>query len=380
MIVSDTTIIVIENVINQILNKFTTSIYEEQNKIKFNSAIKDLCESEEEAKQILLTLVVNDVFLFVKEKEFIKVGENTRSCLNAIGCNEYVISKILEILKVSDSIKKLKKRKQLKKVRNWCIALAILSIPIALFIVDYNSYYRVSSDVFVPSGKFVIGENNFHVDPFFMSKNEITVLQYSNLMKDEPITNITWYDAVKFCNELSKKVNLDCVYSFDEETEKISADFSKNGYRLPTKIEWYHAAKGVSKSTNNIFSGSKDSADYFIGDYCWYIENSEGKLHDVGKKKQNSNGIYDMSGNASEWCWDYYWDWTEKIDDESKLNNPKGPDEGIYRSICGGFYGNSKKYMNLIASQSKHKPNSGEIYCGFRVARSYKKINRKGAN
>ena len=378
MRVSDTTIKKIENVLDEILSKFSTSIYDEQNKQKFNGLIKDLCDTDEDAKEILLTLVVNDVFLFVKEKEFIKVEENTRSCLTSIGCELYVINKVLEILKIADSLKKIKRKKQLKKLRNWAIVLIVLAIPVVAYIFDYNSYYRTDSDVFIQGGEFSIGKNIFSVDNFFISKTEITISQYSRTMSDKPITNVSWYDAIKYCNELSKKTNLDCVYKIDSETGAVSADFSKNGYRLPTKAEWYRAAKGSSKTSIDKYAGAKENDSFSISDYCWFIENSEEQLHDVAKKKQTSNYLYDMSGNAAEWCWDYYWDWNDKIDD-GVIKNPKGPEEGTYRSLCGGFYGNSKKYMNLINSQSKHKPDSGEIYCGFRVARSYVKMNKEGA-
>lgn len=379
MNISDKSIIEIENVLNEILNQFSPSIYDEPNKKKFNGAIKDSCGSDEDAKEILLTLVVNDVFLFVKEKEFLKVEANTKSCLSAIGCDSYTINKVLEILKVADSLKKLKRRKQIKKIRNWAIAIIIFAIPIALYIRDYKSYYRTPNEILVSAGEFNIGENTFYVDKFFISKTEVTEFDFGKSSSKTPITNVSWYDAIKYCNELSERTNLESVYIINEETKTVSADFSKNGYRLPTKAEWYRAAKGSLKSSNDKYSGARDSDINSMSDYCWYIDNSNDRINAVAQKKPNYYNLYDMSGNVAEWCWDYYWDWNEKQDDNN-INNPVGPAEGTYRSICGGFYGNSEYYINLINSQAKHRPESGELYYGFRVVRSYVKMNKLGDN
>lgn len=385
MSLTDSSIKKIEIVLNDILTKFSTEIYNEPNKKKFNGAIKDLCGSDEDAKEILLTLVVNDVFLFVKEKEYLKVESNAQSCLKAIGCSDYEIGKVLEILKVAESIKKLQKRKKLRKLRNLGIVAVILIIPIVASIINYNSYYRTPKDVFVNSGTFKIGSNEYQLDKYFISSTEVTIeeycstmgISYDSSMKNLPITGISWLQAVLYCNELSKKVGLESVYKINQENNSVEADFTKNGYRLPTKTEWYWAAKGSSESDLDTYSGAKsgESNNIIYSSYSWNIENSSGKLHDVASRKANSRKIYDMSGNACEWCWDYYWDWNEPK--EGIINNPTGPDNGVYRSICGGFYGNSSKYLNLIQSQTKLKPNSSEIYCGFRVARSYIKMNKK---
>ena len=131
--------------------------------------------------------------------------------------------------------------------------------------------------------------------------------------KNLPVENVSWYDAVSFCNKLSEKEGLEPVYSFEGETdvekwwnmvnkwdsfpgEKIKWNKNANGYRLPTVEEWQYAANGGQAFK---YSGSDN-----IDEVGWYSENSEGKTHPVAQKASNGYGLYDMSGNVYEWCWD----------------------------------------------------------------------------
>ena len=145
--------------------------------------------------------------------------------------------------------------------------------------------------------------------------------------KNLPVENVSWYDAIVFCNELSKKCGLTPVYAVDDKTEAkewmydsenkiigtINQNENSNGYRLPTVEEWQYAAKGGQEFK---YSGSEN-----LNEVGWYAGNSGSKTHPVAQKNPNGYGSYDMSGNVYEWCWDF---------------NDKGS-----RYDCGGSWRNS---------------------------------------
>jgi len=127
---------------------------------------------------------------------------------------------------------------------------------------------------------------------------------------NHPVNEVNWYDAVKWCNAKSEMERLEPVYQVKGQVYKTGVPSEKGpdavqsksgskGYRLPTDAEWEWAARGGKKSKKYTYSGSND-----LNSVGWFNDNSGEKPHPVGQKQPNEFGIYDMSGNIFEWCWD----------------------------------------------------------------------------
>ena len=204
------------------------------------------------------------------------------------------------------------------------------------------------SMVVIPAGEFMMGANEGAIDAkpahlvkiegFLMDQNEVTQEAYEKVTRTNPsrrknprnpVEQVTWTAAVKFCNARSSQEGLKPCY----DTNTWACDFSANGYRLPTEAEWEYACR----------SGS--SAQYYYGDnadelksFAWFEGNSDSKTHPTGQRKPNAFGLYDMSGNVWEWCNDFY---ATKYYRESPAENPRGPNQGEKRVLRGGAWSSS---------------------------------------
>ena len=202
--------------------------------------------------------------------------------------------------------------------------------------------------VFVKGGTFLMGstdggqstEKPVHdvtLDKFYIGKFEVTQEEWQAVMGNNPslfkgnnlpVEQVTWYAAVEYCNKRSKKEGLTPCYS--GSGDETTCNFDAHGYRLPTEAEWEYACRGGENSRNYTFSGSSNPDEV-----AWHEINSGLKPHPVGQKKPNEIGIYDMSGNIWEWCWDWYDDNYYK---NSPPTNPRGPASGKLRCYRGGGF------------------------------------------
>ncbi|MBO4321033.1 MAG: SUMF1/EgtB/PvdO family nonheme iron enzyme [Treponema sp.] len=180
------------------------------------------------------------------------------------------------------------------------------------------------------------------------------------VQEKRPVEYVSWYDAVYFCNKLSMIMGLTPAYSVNGQTEpdkwsyiphkgnsiryEVICDYSASGFRLPTEGEWEMAARGgVAGGWNYKYSGSDDH--YYVS---WDENSSDSKTHEVGKKRPNALGVYDMTGNVCEWC-------NTKYEESSS--------DRVYR---GGHYTDYRE----VSYRGRCYPTIRDIVRGFRLART----------
>lgn len=216
--------------------------------------------------------------------------------------------------------------------------------------------------------------------------------------KHEPVTQVSWRDVIVWCNAYSRMNNLKPVYYSDtaltseimdsrDEAHDIKvnrqpgscdnpyADWSADGYRLPTEGEWQYAAGYIGPQNFSHYKypagSSADFDDPFLTDQAaWYYANSEFGTKDAGTKNPNKLGIYDMSGNVFEWCWDWYGKYPSQ-----PQSSYKGPAAGLSRVRKGGAY-HSYAHHIAIGCRFSYYPYHGDKGTGFRIARNNQVTNK----
>ena len=228
------------------------------------------------------------------------------------------------------------------------------------------------------------------IRPFSLSRTEVTQEQYQSLMgtnpsyfsstgrgkeqvKDSvtdphPVETVSWFDAIRFCNALSRHDRLAPYYQIkNDQVVDDARDASDvriplatgTGWRLPTEAEWECACR--AKTTTRYSFGDDASK---LGSFAWIYENSGSMTHPVREKRPNDWGLFDMHGNVAEWCWDGY----AAGYDADEVDNPRGPSEASERVVRGGSWKIDGESCRP-AIRGSSKPNEREYRLGFRVAK-----------
>ena len=263
--------------------------------------------------------------------------------------------------------------------------------------------------VLIPAGSFQMGSNTVYFSkpvhevtitkPFYMGKYEVTQAEYEKYCSytgsnspeswygkgdNYPVYSVNWYDTLVYCNKRSIAEGLTPCYSIKGSTDPkvwgtvpteedgpcdtwdaVKCDWTANGYRLPTEAEWEYAARAGDNTVDSLtYSGTSDENK--LGDYAWYYYSANDNSHEVGTKLPNAFGLYDMSGNVDEWCWNWF---TDSYDTTTEGgSDPTGSLSGSERVCRSGDWCRGGGYC-AVSYRDNDLPSDVSCASGFRVVR-----------
>jgi formylglycine-generating enzyme required for sulfatase activity len=319
---------------------------------KKEPSVKPATKSENQGQQIVIT---TDPSLHKMQKTLKIIA------IISAGIVIYIIFKYAIIKGIQNAIKA---KKESTMITQFSQEGTIPNQPLDLNAIEGDSTIIGSMEPYADPDEFP--PHTVFIPSFYISPYEITMEQWAMVFpgyklideeKDLPVTNVTFDEVIQFCNEKSVLDGLQPCYEYVDNY--LACDFKASGYRLPTEAEWEFAAKEGKYDTEYMYSGSNK-----IEQVAWYVENSEGHSHPVGEKKSNKLKLYDMSGNVSEWVWDWYAPYSDNV-----LTSLTGPESGSVKVIRGGSWKDPANEVR-ITNRSYAKPYTKTNYIGFRVVRS----------
>jgi len=259
---------------------------------------------------------------------------------------------------------------------------AVSTIAQSRFPADFalikGGTFTMGSPISEPERQTDETQHRVTVGDFYLDKYSVTQKEYRELMSGNPsensgdnlpVENITWFDAVRYCNARSAKEGLTPAYTISGET--VTWNRAANGYRLPTEAEWEYACRAETTTPFNTGNNITDKEANCYNHYG-YNNNSSGRVTGgargstapVGSYAANKWGLFDMHGNTADWCWDWYGEYQT-----TAQTNLQGPLNGTLKVNRGGGFNDFPKHIRS-AYRAATPPDNTSFNLGFRLARN----------